>query len=134
MLSAGHPDRRLEAATVGRGRAKQHRVTLARLPALGAEAARTTLEDLISLYDAGMRSPLPIYSATSAAYAEAAARGGEGYEAAKEEWESQRFDREDRDPEHALDALLEPGVDVEDHLRVGVPDLAQRQRGAIVVE
>jgi hypothetical protein len=33
-----------------------------------------------------------------------------------------------------LDALLELGVDVEGHLRVGVPDLAQRQRGAIVVE
>ena len=102
VLSAAYPDRGFEAATVGRGRTSRHRVTVARLPALDGNAAQAALEDLVALYDEGMRDPLPIYSATSAAYVEAEANDGNPRRAGALKWESSRYDGEDRDPEHVL--------------------------------
>ena len=61
------------------------------------------LEALLELYDRGMREPLPLYCATSAAYAEAARSGGDPVAAGRSAWESSwNFDREDKEPEHLL--------------------------------
>jgi exodeoxyribonuclease V gamma subunit len=50
-----------------------------------------------------MREPLPIACETSAAYAAAAAHGGDRRREAGREWTSAwNFDREDRDPAHRL--------------------------------
>ena len=68
-----------------------------------SRAALAQLEMLIDLYDRGMREPLPLSCDTSAAYAQAAAAGGDGTDAADKAWTS-TFDyrKEDRQPEHVL--------------------------------
>ncbi len=104
-IMATHPERPLSAATVGRaGKDAIRTVTvgpLAELSSDRAAIATVQLERLIDLYDRGMREPLPIFSATSAAYAEAAAQGQNPVEAAEREWTSgYNWDREDREPEH----------------------------------
>jgi exodeoxyribonuclease V gamma subunit len=115
-LSAGHPGRRFDAASVGRGRGRH--VAVVRIPPLEPGAARAQLDALVDLYDRGMREPLPLYCATSAAWAEAAAAGRDPAGAAREAWTSKwRFDKEDRELEHQLvlgrvrgfdDVLAEP--------------------------
>ncbi len=97
-LTAAHPHREFEAATVGRavyGGPRGAVVTVVRLPRMEPELALTHLRSLAELYDDGMRQPLPLACRTSAAYAE----GG----AAAKEWESDfRFTREDQELEHQL--------------------------------
>jgi exodeoxyribonuclease V gamma subunit len=100
-LAAANPDRRFAAATVGR--AGGNRVALARIEALARDAALRHLVTLVDLRDRGLREPLPLYCATSAAYAAAAAAGDDPVAAARREWTSDwSFDREDREPEHQL--------------------------------
>jgi exodeoxyribonuclease V gamma subunit len=131
-LCAAHRERRFAATTVGRGR---QRVTIARIGSLAPDAALEHLELLVDLYDRGMREPLPMYCATSAAYAQTAAEGGDPIAAARREWTSEwTFDREDREAEHQLvlggvrsldDLLAEPpragedGWDIADPTRLG---------------
>jgi exodeoxyribonuclease V gamma subunit len=86
-----------EAATIGRARADASgdaEVTVARLPQLARDDALEQLAALLDLYDRGMCEPLPLACRTSAAYA-----AGQN---ARAEWESDRFDKEDREPEHEL--------------------------------
>jgi exodeoxyribonuclease V gamma subunit len=106
-LTAAHPDRGLSAATVGRGQGAG--VAVARLLPLAADAAarrETALEQLatlLDLFDRGMREPLPLFCATSAAYARAAVAGHDPAAAAVKAWGSgYRFDGEDAEPEHEL--------------------------------
>ena len=80
-----------EAVTVGRS---SHGVTVARLPRLSRADALEQLEVLLDLYDRGMNEPLPLACRTSAAFA----AGGNP----RQEWESDRFPKEDRDAEHEL--------------------------------
>ena len=97
-LSAAHPDRRIQAVLMGRARAgAQGAVTICRLPAVGAEAALAQLDVLLDLHRRGLREPLPLACAASAAYA----RGGE--DPARKAWESDwNFPKEDVELEHQL--------------------------------
>ena len=110
-LTAAHPDRPFATATVGRG--DKGTVALARLPALGADAERrhavatSALAAVLDVYLRGMCEPLPLYCATSAAYAEARAAGRNAESAARGQWTSgwaknQRWSREDEELEHQL--------------------------------
>ena len=118
-LSAAHPERQFEAVTIGRSRSGAPRgsqVTIAHLAAFAgpgdtgaadAEARRDIalrhLVPLVELYDRGMREPLPLYSQTSAAYAEALAKRRRPDAAARKAWESTwDYDKEDRELSHQL--------------------------------
>ena len=106
-LTAAHPERPFRAATIGRAGGSS--VTIARIDPLGADAAsrRETalrhLATLVDLHDRGMREPLPLYCATSAAYAKALADGDNPVAPAREAWTS-TYDRrkEDSELEHQL--------------------------------
>jgi exodeoxyribonuclease V gamma subunit len=104
-LSAARPGRAWSAATIARG---EDRAAVARIRPLGEDArerrvlALEQLEALLDLWARGMREPLPIFCRTSAAFAAARAAGGDPASAAAGEWESGRYDKEDREPEHRL--------------------------------
>jgi exodeoxyribonuclease V gamma subunit len=107
-LTAGSPERPFAAATVGRGQGRGD-VRTAWIEPLGDDAesrravARSELAVLMDLYDRGMREPLPMFCLTSAAYAEAARQGQDGYPVAVKEWETEwNFDKEDREAEHQM--------------------------------
>ena len=110
-LTAARPERPFESVVIGRARAGAYHadVTVARIPPLGddpaarRDAALAGLTILIDLYDRGMREPLPLACDASAAYAQAAAGGGDGPAAAEKAWTSTfEFPKEDRQPEHLL--------------------------------
>jgi exodeoxyribonuclease V gamma subunit len=113
-VTAAFPEVAVSSVTVGRGR--QSRTgqlvgqswlrPLATTPAERRAMALAQLAPLLDLYDRGMREPLPIYCATSAAWARSV-RGGAGdehaCEVARDEWTKRAlFDGEDREPEHLL--------------------------------
>jgi exodeoxyribonuclease V gamma subunit len=107
-LSAAHPDRPWRAVTIGRG-VGQRPMTASAGP-LGdtvqqrRAVALTELRALIDLHDRGLIEPLPLYCATSAAWAEARVAGGSATEDAIRAWktEPRGFPREDMDPAHQL--------------------------------
>ena len=103
-LTAAHPDREFEAATIGRatyGAPRGTTVTVVRLPRMAPEVALEHLASLAALFDDGMCEPLPLACKTSAAYAEALRDGRDAVKAAKQEWESGwNFPREDQELEH----------------------------------
>ena len=111
-LTASHPQRPFEAVTIGRARMgadQSAHVTVARVGVLGADAeerrtrALASLQQLIEVYDRGMREALPIACMSSAAYAAAAVRGAKPEALARKAWESTwNYDREDREPDHLL--------------------------------
>jgi exodeoxyribonuclease V gamma subunit len=93
---------RLDVVSIGRRRADgtpRTQISVARVAAgaLDPSAARRHLHDLVSVYDSGLREPLPVYCATSAAYA-----GKRGAAAAAKAWNSARYPGECADPEHQL--------------------------------
>ena len=110
-LSAARPDLEVCAATVGRGRKSRGRqlISVATIDCLAPEAeARVTeatryLDALVDLYDRGIREPLPIYCATSGAWAAARRAGGDPFDASREKWDGRHeFPGESAEPEHRL--------------------------------
>ncbi len=110
LLAAGAavPERALSAAVVGRRRDGPG-VTVARVGPLAEDAAgrretaRHGLAVVADLYDRGMCEPLPLFCATSAAYAQSVREGGASAVDAAREWASEwNFPKEDREPEHQL--------------------------------
>jgi exodeoxyribonuclease V gamma subunit len=104
-LLVARPSNGFEVVTIGRRRGDgptRADITVARLAPAGVEAAlaRRHLHDLVALYDRGMCEPLPVYCATSAAYAGAITAGKDAGAAARRVWESAKFPGEDADPEH----------------------------------
>jgi exodeoxyribonuclease V gamma subunit len=101
-LSAGHPGRSFGARTVGRA-AEGAGVVVAQLGPLPPEVALAHLVAIVDLHDRGLREPLPVACASSAAYAQAVAAGEDAGSAAASKWTTAfRYDGEDRDPAHAL--------------------------------
>jgi exodeoxyribonuclease V gamma subunit len=125
VLSASCPEIAPSAVTIGQaagsspGRPRLSVCTLSPL-AEGPEALRSAaigqLEVLVDLYQRGMREPLPIYCATSAAWASACWRDENPYEPARSRWAStsDEFPGEDSEPEHL--AVLGPAVPFEELL------------------
>ena len=92
-----------DVLTIGRrrdGGERRTNISVARLAAgaLDQAAAGRQLHQLVALYDRGLCEPLPVYCATSAAYA--AAPADKGTAAARKVWESAKFPGEGAEPEH----------------------------------
>jgi exodeoxyribonuclease V gamma subunit len=93
-LTAAEPERPWRSMTIGRPRSGgKGRAGVSIVPPLGrdpAERRATATEHLavlVDLLDRGMREPLPLFTKTSAAYAEAARAGEEPVAAAEAVWE-----------------------------------------------
>jgi exodeoxyribonuclease V gamma subunit len=121
-LSAAHPELEPSAITIGQAEGStgsQPRVSVSTLSPLGADerrlrsAALGNLQVVVDLYRLGMREPLPIYCATSAAWAAAPISGHDSKEAARSRWtsSSEDFPGEDSEPEHV--AVLGPAFPFE---------------------
>jgi exodeoxyribonuclease V gamma subunit len=124
-VSAAWPEIPVAAVTIGRGRKPGGRpqIQVSTFTPLAATAdgrlaaAHAGLNLLVDLYDRGMCEPLPIYCATSAAWAEAGRAGIDPLDAARAAWMTDRFDQEDGEAEHLLvlggrqplEVLLEAG-------------------------
>jgi len=111
-LAAGHPARGWAALCIGRGTSQNRIATRLFAPPPDPVAV---LGDLVALYDAGRREPLPLPLKTSCAWAEARRDGHDPYQAAQARWQSTRFHTgEDAERAHlrvwgdhaALDQLL----------------------------
>jgi exodeoxyribonuclease V gamma subunit len=118
-LSAAHPELFPSAVTIGQAEGSttsRPRVSVSTLgPLVSGEGdirarAIEWLAVLVDLYRRGMREPLPVYCATSAAWAAAASPGStqSPREAARGRWASnwEEFPGEDADTEHV--AVLAP--------------------------
>jgi len=102
-LAAAHPERPWTSMALGRGEPGKPRS--ATFGPLNQATATTYLEQLVELYDQGLREPLPLPLKTSFAYAEAAAKLEEddrALVAARRAWVSAKFPGEDVDASHTL--------------------------------
>lgn len=113
-LIAAHPDRDWTAVCVGRHK----RGGTPREQFLGRpqDPAFDVLQDLVAIYDAGRREPLPLPIKTSYAWAVARHSGDDPERAASFRWKTGNFPAEDQDPAQVrawgrnawLSALMQP--------------------------
>lgn len=107
-LSASRPELTPLAVTVARSPARNHPVTasvIGGLPAGEEELSTWALDQLcrlIDLYHRGMSEPLPLYGATSHAWAQEARSGGDALQAAAKEWEADFYGGESTEECHLL--------------------------------
>lgn len=113
-LAAHLPDHNWTALTIGRaGRGSQ---PSQRLLGPAVDEPLGLLTDLVALYDAGRREPLPLPLKTSFAWAGARLNGDDPRELAAKKWKSSMYPGEDADPAHTrvwgqhapLEVLLGP--------------------------
>ena len=96
-LAAGHPDRDWSAVCIGRPR----RGDTPRIEGLGRpDDPVELLADLVAIYDAGRREPLPLPIKTSYAWAAARHAGDDPEREASYRWRSSRFPGENEAPAH----------------------------------
>ncbi len=125
-LSAACPEMAPSALTIGQapgGAPVRPRISVCTLGPLAESgdavqsSAVKLLDILVDLYQRGMQEPLPLYCATSAAWASARRRDDNPYEAARAQWvsSSEGFAGEDAEPEHL--AVLGSAVPFEQLLR-----------------
>jgi exodeoxyribonuclease V gamma subunit len=103
-LTAAEPSVQWQAVTLGRG-PRDVRVSQSILGPLDRDTARMHLQDLLFLYDKGMREPLPLAVKTSHTYASLRRRGmpAQGAQTkAALQWVTDRFPGEQDDPAHVL--------------------------------
>ncbi len=114
-LAAHDDDHNYTALAIGRAPRGSHPVQ--RLLAPGSDGPLALLTDLVALYDAGRRAPLPLPIKTSYAWATAQHAGDDARDAASKKWRSARYPGEDADPAQVrvwgafagLDRLCEAG-------------------------
>ncbi|MGI9156119.1 MAG: exodeoxyribonuclease V subunit gamma [Marmoricola sp.] len=119
-LSVHDEDRSWTGLVIGRA-ARGTRPAARLFAPVGAESV-ALLADLVAIYDAGRREPLPLPLKTSFAWSQARATGNDPALAAGDKWLSKRFDGENARPAHVrvwgpnspLDPLLEPVRAVEE--------------------
>jgi exodeoxyribonuclease V gamma subunit len=121
-LAAGRPDHNWTALTIGR--AARGTAAAQRLLGPATDEPLGLLQDLVAIYDAGRREPLPLPLKTSFAWAGARHHHDDPVEAARKKWKSGSYPAEDAEPAHervwgprpALEKLLgpvPPGEEVE---------------------
>ena len=116
-LIAYAPSRDWSAICIGRPK----RGTTPRHEEMGrpADVAVDLLVDLVAMYDAGRREPLPLPVKTSYAWAEARHSHGDPEQAAMYRWRTNRYPGEDQEPAHErawgkdawLSDLVDKGLD-----------------------
>ncbi len=89
-LAAQEPGRGWTALCIGQGKSKNRVATRVFAPPPDPLAV---LRDLVALYDAGRREPLPLPLKTSCAWAEARRDGDDPYLAGRDKWTTTRFHR-----------------------------------------
>ena len=102
-VAASHPETAWTAVTVGRGEPGRPKQSV--LGPLTGDQARKILEQLVELYDQGLREPLPLATKASAAYAAARRNQSDVDEAvrmARRPWVSGDFPGEDADAANEL--------------------------------
>lgn len=98
-LAAHRPDANWTALSIGRGGHRGSAVAQ-RLLGPAVEEPLSLLEDLVAVYDAGRREPLPLPVKTSFAWAGARYLGDDPRAAAEAAWHPGRFDGDDAAPAH----------------------------------
>ncbi|OBI49747.1 exodeoxyribonuclease V subunit gamma [Mycobacterium kyorinense] len=108
-LAADNPDRDWIAICIGRGSRDSVEECCFRAP----PDARAVLSDLVMLFDAGRREPLPLPLKTSYAWAEKRHRGRDPVKYARTKWESSNYyEGDDRAKAHIEVWGLHPRFDV----------------------
>lgn len=101
-LAAHDPEQQWSAVCIGRAPRgnviRRERLALAGVP---VTASAELLADLVAIYDAGRREPIPLPVKTSYAWAEARHSGGEPAYQADRRWRTDSFPGEDQEPAHA---------------------------------
>jgi exodeoxyribonuclease V gamma subunit len=96
-LAAGRPDHNWTALTIGRP--ARGTTPVQRLLGPADDEPLTLLQDLVAVYDAGRREPLPLPLKSSFAWA-SARRDDDPLEAARKKWKSGTYLAEDAEPAH----------------------------------
>lgn len=121
-LTAGHPGVNRSAVCIGRGGRGGDGV---RQRLLGPpESAVEVLRDLVALYDAGRRAPIPLPLKTSYAWAETEYHRGTPAREAGWKWKTGRFPGEDCEPAHVR--VWGPNFPLGGLVAAGLPDFAAR--------
>ena len=97
-LAAGHPGRFFITVCIGRSRHSTKATT--RLLGLPENPPVEVLRDLVALYDAGRREPLPLPMKTSYAWAAARQTGKDPLREAEFRWRSGKYPGEEKEPAH----------------------------------
>ena len=97
-LTAQYPGREWTAVCIGRPKRRHHPQGAAARPA--AESAVDLLRDLVAMYDAGRREPIPLPLKTSYAWAETEHHRGDPEREAGCRWKTGKYPGEDAEPAH----------------------------------
>jgi exodeoxyribonuclease V gamma subunit len=97
-LAAGQPDHNWTALTIGRSPRGPNAAQ--RLLGPACSAPSDLLADLVALYDAGRREPLPMPLKASFAWAQARMTGEDPVAAARAKWSPKNYDGESFEPAH----------------------------------
>jgi exodeoxyribonuclease V gamma subunit len=100
-LATAHPGTPWRAVVVGKGKP----ATRSELGPVPPDEARAALQELVELYRAGLRAPLPLPVKTSGEYADRRARGGNVANSlvfASRPWLNSNFPGEQADAEHTI--------------------------------
>jgi exodeoxyribonuclease V gamma subunit len=120
-LAAQRPRREWTAVCIGRPK----KGTRPRERLLGApDDAVDVLCDLVAVYDAGRREPIPLPIKTSYAWAAARCSGDDTVREASWRWKSNRYPGEDQEPAHVR--VWGPGAPLETLLAAGLGGYAER--------